>query len=56
LQKLAGGTFGICEDCDEHIPPRRLMAVPEARLCARCQEFEEKSQSRMRGGTFARAS
>jgi DnaK suppressor protein len=29
--------FGLCEECEEEIPPRRLQAVPYARLCAECQ-------------------
>ncbi len=42
LTKMAEGSFGICEECDEEIPPRRLMAIPEARLCANCQTYIEK--------------
>ncbi len=49
LTKITSGDFGVCEDCDEQIPPRRLMVLPEARLCARCQEFEERQQMRTRG-------
>ncbi len=51
LTKITSGEFGVCEDCDEHIPSRRLMVLPEARLCARCQEFEERQQMRTRGMT-----
>lgn len=47
LAKIATGTFGVCEDCAEEIPTRRLLVLPEARLCAHCQAFEEK-QSRSR--------
>lgn len=46
LAKISTGAFGVCEDCEEEIPPKRLAIVPEARLCARCQAFEEKQQSR----------
>lgn len=48
LAKLASGSFGICEDCGEEIPPRRLMVLPEARLCAHCQAFEERQIARTR--------
>ena len=48
LGKLSLGNFGICEDCGEAIPSRRLLVLPEARLCANCQAFEEKQNSRMR--------
>src|SRR3954471_451661 len=42
LAKMATGSFGVCEDCGEDIPSRRLLVLPEARLCANCQAFEEK--------------
>ena len=42
LAKMATGNFGVCEDCGDEIPARRLMVLPEARLCAQCQTFEEK--------------
>ena len=51
LNKMTSGTFGMCEDCDEAIPSRRLLVLPQARLCARCQEVEERQQSRMMRGT-----
>ncbi len=54
LAKMASGNFGTCEDCEEEIPQRRLTVLPEARLCAKCQEIEERQQSRvMRGGGAA---
>lgn len=49
LAKMATGSFGTCEDCSEEIPPKRLMIVPQARLCAGCQAFEERQQGRARG-------
>ncbi|MFN7919906.1 MAG: TraR/DksA family transcriptional regulator [Bryobacteraceae bacterium] len=41
LAKMAEGVYGVCETCEEHIAPRRLDAVPWARLCVRCQQHEE---------------
>jgi DnaK suppressor protein len=38
LQKLDNGAYGICEDCDETIGPRRLDAIPWAQVCVKCQE------------------
>src|SRR3954465_11383783 len=32
LTKMSSGSFGVCEDCGEEIPQRRLLAIPEARL------------------------
>jgi len=49
LAKMATGNFGVCEECEEEIPSKRLMVLPEARLCAKCQAFEERQQGRMRG-------
>jgi DnaK suppressor protein len=48
LSKLTSGSFGLCEDCGEEIPTRRLLVLPEARLCAGCQAYEERQTSRMR--------
>lgn len=30
--------FGLCEDCEEPIPPARLEAIPWASRCAPCQQ------------------
>jgi DnaK suppressor protein len=48
LAKMATGNFGVCEDCGEEIPSKRLMVLPEARLCANCQTFEERQNARTR--------
>jgi DnaK suppressor protein len=48
LAKMATGSFGVCEDCGEEIPSKRLMVVPEARLCANCQTIEERQNARVR--------
>jgi len=34
--------FGLCEDCDEPIPFRRLQLVPWVRLCLACQSEREQ--------------
>jgi DnaK suppressor protein len=38
--------FGLCEGCDEPIPQRRLLLMPEARMCAACQDEDEKANPR----------
>lgn len=38
-------SFGLCESCDEPIAPRRLLLVPEATLCAECQNEDEQANS-----------
>lgn len=42
LKRIEDGTFGICEDCEQLITKVRLKAVPQARLCVKCQEKREK--------------
>ena len=37
LAKMALGTYGICESCQEPIPKARLKAIPHARLCVACK-------------------
>lgn len=36
--KLLEGTYGLCEDCGAEIEEGRLLAVPYAVRCVRCQE------------------
>jgi DnaK suppressor protein len=38
LATLNMGEYGVCEDCDQPISPRRLDAIPWARVCVKCQE------------------
>jgi RNA polymerase-binding transcription factor DksA len=38
LQWAADGHYGICEDCDAVIAPRRMQVVPAATRCISCQE------------------
>ncbi len=42
------GKFGICEECGRRIRKERLMIMPEATLCVRCQSMLER-QSKRRG-------
>ena len=41
LERLKAGTYGICESCDQPIPPERLSALPHASLCAACKAKTE---------------
>lgn len=41
LEKIEEGTFGVCEDCEEPIEPRRLEARPVSTLCIACKERQE---------------
>lgn len=45
LERIASGTFGMCESCEGEISYRRLKARPVTTLCIECktkQEAEEK--------------
>ena len=39
LQRVRQGRYGICESCEEEIPPRRLAAVPTAARCVDCADL-----------------
>ncbi len=36
LKKIHKDDFGICENCDEPIPLKRIMLIPETRRCVKC--------------------
>ena len=38
LRRIHDGSFGICEECEEKIHVKRLVAIPWASLCIQCQE------------------
>jgi DnaK suppressor protein len=38
LQRIEDGTYGICLACEDSISPKRLLALPWAKLCLSCQE------------------
>jgi DnaK suppressor protein len=44
LEKIEGGTFGICEQCGEPISIKRLEARLETTLCIRCKEDQERME------------
>ena len=41
LQRMDGGTYGQCDDCEEEIPAARLYAVPFAQRCRAREEMRE---------------
>ena len=41
LKRIDEGDFGICENCDEPINPKRLEVDPTARLCIDCASASE---------------
>lgn len=36
LERVAGGTFGVCASCGNPIPRERLRLLPAATLCVPC--------------------
>jgi DnaK suppressor protein len=51
LEAIEDGDYGFCEECEEPINERRLLLMPFARLCVRCQSELER-RAKMRGETF----
>ncbi len=45
LKRLDKGTFGICQQCDEPIPEKRLNALPWAAYCIPCQEEVDRRRA-----------
>lgn len=41
-RRLRNGSYGVCETCEEQIPPKRLEAVPWAAYCVTCQEMRDQ--------------
>ena len=44
LRRVDKGTYGVCEECEEKIPPRRLEAFLAAPTCVKCQSRLERIQ------------
>lgn len=38
MERLAQGTYGLCERCGEAIDPERLAILPDTKLCIRCAQ------------------
>ena len=41
LTRVSAGDYGVCSECAAPIPPRRLLAVPDASTCVACQTLRE---------------
>lgn len=42
LARIADDEYGLCQNCEKEINPKRLAAVPWARYCLNCQELLEQ--------------
>jgi RNA polymerase-binding transcription factor DksA len=45
LRRFDAGNFGICLECEEEIPARRLQVLPWADHCVPCQEKADRLKS-----------
>lgn len=48
LERIASGTFGICDSCGEEIGYKRLKARPVTVLCIECKTREEEEEKTRR--------
>jgi DnaK suppressor protein len=42
LTRVTNGEYGVCSECGASIPPKRLLAVPDATTCVACQDRLER--------------
>jgi DnaK suppressor protein len=42
LERVKGGTYGLCVSCQGEVQVKRLEAVPWARHCIECQEKQDQ--------------
>ncbi len=42
LERIKGGIYGVCEECELEIAEERLKALPFTRLCVVCQGERER--------------
>ena len=42
LLRIEDEEYGLCQNCQKDIHPKRLAAIPWARYCLECQELLEK--------------
>ena len=44
LARIADGSYGICNHCEEEISMKRLNAVPQTAYCIKCQEAADRHE------------
>ncbi len=42
LERIEDDEYGLCQNCEQEINPKRLNAVPWARYCLDCQQLQEQ--------------
>jgi DnaK suppressor protein len=53
--RIAEGTYGQCDDCEEDIPLKRLNAIPWAVYCVKCQDRRDRNAEQFEYDRSARA-
>lgn len=48
IERIAAGSYGICEACELDIAEERLKALPFTRLCVACQAEQEREAKQTR--------
>jgi DnaK suppressor protein len=48
LKRIEDKTYGICQDCEDDIPEKRLSVNPHFLICVACAEEREKETKRKR--------
>lgn len=48
LLRIENGTFGVCEECEEEISAKRLLAIPDCEYCVDCTESMERERKQYR--------
>jgi len=44
LMRIEDDEYGVCQNCEKEINPKRLQAIPWARYCIECQELVERGE------------
>jgi len=53
LARVSEGEYGVCSECGAPIPPKRLIAVPDATTCVACQDRLEHTGASVRARASA---
>jgi len=47
IEKIKNGSYGVCSECEDPIPERRLELVPFTEHCVNCLETLENNKKRL---------
>jgi DnaK suppressor protein len=48
LKRVSDNTYGLCQDCEENIPEKRLLSNPYFLTCVACAEERESEDKQRR--------